>query len=118
MPKGFLRTTPFEQLRQFPRYLNAVLVRLQKLENAGLTRDARWRDELVLHWRRYTDVANQLAATIKAGGPRPDALRIPAIAAYRWMLEEYRVSLYAQELGTAVPVSAKRLEEQWSKVGV
>lgn len=118
MPKGFLKTTPFERLREFPRYLNAVLVRLQKLENAGLAKDQRWRDEFVLHWRRYTDVANQLAATVKAGGPKPDARRVPEIAAYRWMLEEYRVSLFAQELGTAMPVSAKRLEEQWGKVGV
>ncbi len=118
MPKGFLRTTPFEQLRQFPRYLNAVIVRLQKLENAGLAKDARWRDELVLHWRRYTDVANQLAATVSSGGVKPDARRVPEIAAYRWMLEEFRVSLFAQELGTAMPVSAKRLEEQWGKVGV
>lgn len=118
MPKGFLRTTPFEQLRQFPRYLNAVLVRLQKLENAGLAKDQRWRDELAVHWRRYTDVANQLAATVKAGGPRPEARRIPEIAAYRWMLEEFRVSLFAQELGTAVPVSGKRLEEMWGRVGV
>lgn len=118
MPKGFLRTTPFEQLRQFPRYLNAVLVRLQKLENAGLAKDQRWRDELAVHWRRYTDVANQLAATVKSGGPRPEARRIPEIAAYRWMLEEFRVSLFAQELGTAVPVSGKRLEEMWGRVGV
>jgi ATP-dependent helicase HrpA len=118
MPKGFLRTTPYTQLREFPRYLNAVLVRLQKLENAGLARDARWRDELVLHWRRYTDVANQLAATTGKSGPPPDARQVPVISAYRWMLEEYRVSLFAQELGTATPVSSKRLEEAWSKVAV
>jgi ATP-dependent helicase HrpA len=118
MPKGFLRTTPFDQLRHYPRYLNAVLVRLQKLENAGLQKDARWRDDLVLHWRRYTDVANQLAATTTPSGPPPDARRIPEIAAYRWMLEEFRVSLFAQELGTAIPISAKRLEEQWGRVGV
>jgi ATP-dependent helicase HrpA len=35
---------------------------------------------------------------------------------YRWMLEEYRVSLFAQKLGTAIPVSPKRLEQQWAKV--
>ncbi len=118
MPKGFLRTTPYEQLRHFPRYLNAVLVRLTKLENAGLQRDARWRDDLVLHWRRYTDVANQLAAMKPGTGPHPDARRIPVISAYRWMLEEYRVSLFAQELGTVSPVSPKRLEEAWAKVAV
>jgi ATP-dependent helicase HrpA len=40
----------------------------------------------------------------------------PEVAAYRWMLEELRVSLFAQELGTAMPVSPKRLDEAWAKV--
>jgi ATP-dependent helicase HrpA len=40
----------------------------------------------------------------------------PELVTYRWMLEEYRVSLFAQKLGTAVPVSVKRLDRQWKKV--
>ena len=40
----------------------------------------------------------------------------PELERYRWLLEEYRVSLFAQELGTAEPVSRKRLESQWSRV--
>ena len=44
------------------------------------------------------------------------AERDPQLALYRWMLEEYRVSLWAQQLGTKVPVSDKRLNKQWSQV--
>jgi ATP-dependent helicase HrpA len=43
-------------------------------------------------------------------------MRDPQLELYRWMVEEYRVQVFAQELRTAVPVSAKRLEDQWAKV--
>ena len=59
-----------------------------------------------------------LAEPLRAAlGREPDALLInPELARYRWMLEEFRVSLYAQSLGTALPVSSKRLQEQWQAV--
>ena len=102
-PKGFIAGTPYEQLKHLPRYLNAARIRLEKLQNAGLQRDARWLAELQPFWQRYV----QRAAS---------AVQDPALRNYRWMLEEFRVSLFAQELGTAAPVSVKRLEEQWAKV--
>jgi ATP-dependent helicase HrpA len=40
----------------------------------------------------------------------------PDLTAYRWLIEEYRISLFAQELGTAVPVSAKRLDKKWDQL--
>ena len=40
----------------------------------------------------------------------------PAVTEYRWLLEEFRISLFAQELGTAVPVSAKRLDRMWDSI--
>lgn len=103
MPPGFLRTVPWARLVHYPRYLNAIQVRLQRLQNAGVPRDQRSMQELAVHWRRYIDRANGTALTGE-------------LETYRWMLEEFRVSLFAQELGTAQPVSAKRLEEQWGKV--
>jgi ATP-dependent helicase HrpA len=107
LPKGFIGSTPYEQLRHLPRYLDAVVRRLEKLQNAGLARDARWMAEVAPPWRRYLDRARQ------NGSDRPAD---PALTTYRWMLEEFRVSIFAQELGTASPVSARRLDEQWAKV--
>jgi ATP-dependent helicase HrpA len=109
LPEGFLRKTPWEYLRHFPRYLNAIEFRLAKLQNAGLDRDFRIMTDLAPYWRRYTDRA-AAGVDIQPQTPQLDALR-----AYRWMAEEYRVSVFAQELGTAQPVSIKRLNEQWAK---
>ena len=50
-----------------------------------------------------------------ANYPGLSGLSPPALQ-YRWMLEEFRVSLFAQQLGTRLPVSSKRLDEQWQKV--
>jgi ATP-dependent helicase HrpA len=84
-------------------------VRLNRLQNAGLPRDQRAMQDLAPHWNRYAQRAS--AASPAQPSPHSGPLSI-----YRWMLEEYRVSLFAQELGTAVPVSAKRLDDQWAKV--
>jgi ATP-dependent helicase HrpA len=58
------------------------------------------------HWDKVRSLIEQ----------RPQLLELlPAFEQLRWMLEEYRVSLFAQELRTAVPISAQRIEKQWSK---
>ena len=62
-------------------------------------------DELARLWRRYEDKANGFAEK------SPEQ-----VIALRWMLEEYRVSLFAQHLGTEIPVSAKRLEKQFDDI--
>jgi ATP-dependent helicase HrpA len=105
LPRGFIVSTPYEQLRHVPRYLDAIIRRLDKLQNAGLTRDARWMADVAPLWRRYLD-------HLRANAGKP--VGAPLIA-YRWMIEEFRVSLFAQELGTAAPVSARKLEEQWAR---
>ena len=56
------------------------------------------------------------SAAVHSGLADRARLDDPALEAYRWMLEELRVSLFAQELGTSIPVSAKRLQKQWEKV--
>jgi ATP-dependent helicase HrpA len=114
---GFMLNTPWEHLLHYPRYLAAIQVRLQRLQNAGLARDQRAMQELMPFWRGYLEVcARQDGAhalhDIQGLHARPSE----ALATYRWMLEEFRVSLFAQNLGTAHPISAKRLEEQWAKV--
>jgi ATP-dependent helicase HrpA len=108
LPKGFIGSTPYEQLRQFPRYLSAIAMRLEKLRNAGLQRDVKLMHELMPLWRRWTTRANE--------GAIPGQPDDPELTKYRWMLEELRVSMFAQELGTAHPVSTKRLEEHWARV--
>ena len=101
---GFLVRTPFAWLRQLPRYLQALDTRLGKLANAGLTRDLHGLAEVRPIWEQY----KRLAARRREEGA-PD----PALERFRWMIEELRISLFAQELKTIAPVSPARLQEQW-----
>ena len=104
MAPGFLADTPAEWLCHFPRYLKAISLRLAKLPNAA-ARDGQMQAELATHWRRCVD---RLAKPEK----QPEPLAKDFLD-YRWMVEELRVSLFAQELKTIQPVSAKRLDKQW-----
>jgi len=101
--KTFVVDTPFERLQHYPRYLKAVGVRLDKLK-ANPARDAQLMADFVSLWTHYERRAIQLA---KLGAVDPQ------VEQFRWLLEELRVGLYAQELRTPVPVSVKRLEKQW-----
>ncbi|WP_088179030.1 ATP-dependent RNA helicase HrpA [Azonexus hydrophilus] len=101
--KNFVVDTPFERLQHYPRYLKAVGVRLDKLK-ANPARDAGAMAEYGPLWTNYERRAIQLA---KLGTVDPQ------IEQFRWLLEELRVGLYAQELRTPVPVSVKRLQKQW-----
>ncbi|MBX7211060.1 MAG: DUF3418 domain-containing protein [Verrucomicrobiaceae bacterium] len=94
LPPDLLAKTPHEQLQHLPRYLKAILIRAERAAN-NPAKDA---DKAVLiadfdHWESH--VPNSQHET------------------FRWMLEEYRVSVFAQELGTAQPVSQKRLDAMW-----
>ncbi len=109
--KGFLGAVPLEHLREYPRYIAGMQTRLRKLANAGLQRDQRWMQELAPHWRRVIEVWTLLNQPDGAARVNP-----AEFSAYRWMVEELRISLFAQELGTKSPVSAKRLEEKWAGV--
>jgi ATP-dependent helicase HrpA len=107
MPGGFLTATPWSWLQHFPRYLRAVRQRLEKLTSDGLLRDQRSQELIAPRWR---------ACLARAEQQSQNDFFDPALIQYRWMLEEYRVSLFAQKLGTSLTVSEKRLDEQWSKV--
>ncbi len=103
---GFVRDTPLEWLKEYPRYLKAIEQRLDKV-GAQLQRDRVWTGEISGYWEQYQ---------ARQKKHQQEGKRDPALQQYRWMLEEYRVSLWAQQLGTRMPVSDKRLNKQWSEV--
>ena len=103
---GFQRDTPQPWLQQYPRYMKALLHRVERLSG------------------QYPKDQRNTAMLAELGAPLWDVLRqrsglllvCEAAMQYRWMLEELRVSLFAQNLGTRQAVSAKRLQEQWQAV--
>jgi ATP-dependent helicase HrpA len=104
MPMHFVVVTPWSQLAHLPRYLKAIILRLDKLRTEP-ARDAQRLAELRLIEQRYTrHVAERKGV--------PDA----RLDEFRWLLEELRVSLFAQELRTPQPVSVKRLEKVWAQI--
>lgn len=103
----FLLDTPWEWLQQYPRYLQAVTLRLEKYPR-GMEKDRAAVRELEKFRRHYDE---------RAAYCRQRGLYDEALEHYRWMIEEYRVSLFAQQLGTRVAVSSKRLERQLEKTG-
>jgi ATP-dependent helicase HrpA len=104
--KRFLVDNDYAQLAHFPRYLKAINVRLEKLR-ADPARDAR----LMAEWNQSASHFLR-AAKDRLAGKNTD----PKMVEFRWMLEELRVSLYAQELRTPMPVSAKRLQKVWESM--
>jgi ATP-dependent helicase HrpA len=106
LARNFIADTPFERLQHYPRYLKAVAVRLDKLK-ANPSRDAAAMAEYGPLWNNWERRAIQLA---KLGTVDPQ------VEQFRWLLEELRVGLYAQELRTPVPVSVKRLQKQWEGI--
>jgi ATP-dependent helicase HrpA len=104
--RRFLSRTPVTCLESLPRYLAAIERRLEKLA-AGGARDGARVSALEPFWSRFERRAAEHAAR---------GLADPALDRFRWLLEEYRVSLFAQEMGTAEPVSEKRLERAWVEV--
>jgi len=103
---GFQRDTPAEWLAQYPRYLKALRLRLERL-SGQYAKD-----------QKYSTLLQGLAQPLWAAvRQRPGLLLLCEEAGqYRWMLEELRVSLFAQSLGTKQAVSEKRLREQWQAV--
>jgi len=106
--QGFLQQVPYDQLRQYPRYLKALASRIDKLAHAA-TRDQQQLNEL----RPLYDDWQARDAQVRAKGQAD-----PRLDEIRWMLEEWRVSLFAQELKTAYPVSAKRIKKRWQELGL
>jgi len=103
LPHEFITATPWERLQHFPRYLKAASLRCDKARNDA-ARDARWLADwqsVAKPWQR------EWSRRIERGGA-DDFLE-----EFRWLLEELRVALFAQELKTPTPVSVKRLQKMW-----
>ena len=104
---GFATRTPWAQWPRLPIYLKAMTLRLEKYSSNPARDAAREADiqELEQMWQEKTD------GLVKQGQPVSDDL-----AAFKWMIEELRVSLFAQELKTPYPVSVKRLLKEWETI--
>ncbi len=106
MGKRFIADTDYQNLTHYPRYLKAIGVRLEKLRTDP-TRDPKLMAE-------FAQVATpfQRAQAERQGARNVD----PKMQEMRWLLEELRVSLFAQELRTPMPVSVKRLQKVWESM--
>jgi ATP-dependent helicase HrpA len=101
-----VQKTPWEQLQQFPRYLQALTMRLEKYPlQVGKDQEA-----ARLLARLWTQFAERRAYCDR------HEIVDERLDEYRWLLEELRVSLFAQALGTRVPVSEKRMERAWQEL--
>lgn len=100
------RSLPAERWQHFPRYLKGMLLRLDKLAN-NVLRDDKGSTELQ---RRELLLRQAYEDRIRRG------LDVTPLTSYRWLLEEYRISVFSQPLKTAVPVSAERLDRMWSQL--
>jgi len=103
LQKRFIVATPYERLQHFPRYLKAVALRLDKARNDP-ARDTR----LLADWQALARPWER-----EIGQMRKSGTVDPFLEEFRWLLEELRVALFAQELRTPSPVSVKRLQKMW-----
>ena len=104
--RGFPRKVSLSTLRHYRRYLKGAMIRLERARlnpMADLAKEAK----LSEYWERYRDAAKPANSA---------KLNHAALTEFRWMVEEYRISLFAQELHTPEPVSPKRLDDKWSEV--
>ena len=89
------------QLLHFPRYLKAIVLRLNKAKGGTMERDLEQSKAIRPLWQSALKMKDWLE---------------PKAAEYRWMIEELRVSLFAQELRTPMPVSVKRVTKAWEEL--
>ena len=99
---GFLVTVPVKQLQYYPRFLKAIVMRFDSLNAGAMSRDMAATETVQKYWDVYCKKRESLRF---AGQESSDLVQ------FRWMIEELRVSLFAQKLGTSVPVSEKRLDK-------
>ncbi|WNO03601.1 ATP-dependent RNA helicase HrpA [Rhodoferax mekongensis] len=104
IPKKFLQTTPWDRLQHLARYLKAITLRLDKYR-ADPARDAARLTELRPQEQRYWRLVAERKGAVDE-----------RMQEFRWLLEELRVSFFAQELRTPQPVSVKRLDKAWAQI--
>jgi len=101
--EGFMFELPATRLQHYPRYLEAMSIRLQSVEEDP-HRDATRMQAIEPFWSQYLQLLEQ-------GRDYDDA-----VDEYRWLMEEFRVSLFAQQLGTRAKVSVQRLQSAWRNI--
>ncbi|HJT32319.1 MAG TPA: ATP-dependent RNA helicase HrpA [Pirellulales bacterium] len=106
MAPGFLCAAP-PAIQSYPRYFRAIERRLDGLRAGELEHDQRAFAQIDARWHAYLALAAQ---------HRADETFDPKLAEYRWLLEEFRVSLFAPQLGTPTQVSAQQLDELWKAI--
>lgn len=104
---GFLVHSALGWLAQYPRYLEAMQIRWEKSSTGGFQKDRVHQKAIAVHWQRWKHACGQLGNQARIH---------PQLVQYRFLIEEYRVSLFAQQLGTAMSVSEKRLHEVWQSI--
>ena len=104
---GFLARTPWMWLQHYPRYFEAIEYRMSKLDSTSTDKEKELRDCVNAYWQQFVDMREF---------HRTQAIVDAEMAQFRWMIEEYRVSLFAQQLGTCIKVSPTRLDKQWAKI--
>ena len=107
VPERFLLQTPLERLVDLSRYLQAVLIRADRAKSDAV-KDAQ-KAQLV---RPYAESLTRFLSD----PPDPGSIREGRLETLRWLVEEWRVSVFAQELGTSQPVSTTRLDRQMEEV--
>jgi len=108
MHKRFIEATPYVQLTHFPRYLKGIALRIDKLK-ADPARDTQRMQEMAPLIQQYQRAEKALRVQGQGGND-------PRMEEFRWMLEELRIALFAQELRTPVPMSVKRLQKVWESM--
>ena len=102
---GFLKAVPPERLKHYDRYLRGVRVRIDRARS-NPSGDRAKESRVAPYWERYREAIL---------GKGPKVANRDALAEYRWMVEEFRVSVFAPEVRAAIPVSEKRLDAKWAE---
>ena len=104
---SFLSVTSWDWLVEFPRFFEAIAFRIDRLSSTPVDKDQMQTVEIEHYLQQYHELKARHVA---------QSLVDPELDHFRWMVEEYRVSLFAQVLGTSLTVSSKRLDKQFAKV--
>lgn len=109
LAESFLIQTPWTWLQHLPRFVAGIEYRLERLDANSASLDQDRLAGVAAYWGRYERQHEQTRLENRVD---------PELEIFRWWVEEYRISLFAQPLGTSIKVSPQRLEKQWSLVHV
>lgn len=102
---GFMRSVPYEKLKRYPAFFKALGIRIERAKNNPMG-DRTKEERFAPYWERYREAV--VAKKTKIANAA-------AMSEYRWLCEEYRINVFAPEVGTPSPVSPKRLDAKWAE---